>query len=248
MSRGLRADVALVERGLAESRNQAQRFIGAGEVWIGDRRVAKASDPVTSGDMARLEIRRANAGYVGRGAEKIEPALAAAGWSLDGARCLDVGASTGGFTERLLAAGAAEVWAVDVGHGQLHPRLRDDPRVRCLERTNFRHWDADVDGGGFDYAVMDVSFISLRLLLPPLRRALRPGGGAIVLVKPQFELGKGRIGRGGVVRDDDEIAEAVTMVREAAVAAGFAVRAEVAAGVVGRQGNREVFLLLAAPA
>ena len=246
MSRGPRADVALVDRGLAESRNQAQRFIGAGEVWIGDRRVAKASDPIAADDLARLEIRRANSGFVGRGAEKIEPALAAADWPLAGSRCLDVGASTGGFTERLLGDGAAAVWAVDVGHGQLHPRLRDDPRVRCLERTNFRHWDPSTQGGDFDYAVMDVSFISVRLLLPPLRAALRTGGGAIVLVKPQFELGKGRIGRGGVVRDDAEIAEAVDLVRAAAAEHGFAVRDEVPAGISGRQGNREVFLILEA--
>ncbi len=246
MSRGPRADVALVNRGLAESRNQAQRFIGAGEVWIGDRRVAKASDLIAADDLPRLEIRRANRGFVGRGAEKIEPALAAAAWPLHGTRCLDVGASTGGFTERLLGDGAAEVWAVDTGHGQLHPRLRNDPRVRCLERTNFRHWDASSDGGDFDYAVMDVSFISVRLLLPPLRAALRKGGGAIVLVKPQFELGKGRVGRGGVVRDETEIAAAVAMVREAAAEQGFAVRGEVPAGISGRQGNREVFLILEA--
>lgn len=247
MSRGKRADLALVDLGLVESRNQAQRFIGAGEVWIGDRRVAKASDPITDDDLSRLEIRRPNAGFVGRGAEKIEPALQAAGWTLAGARCIDIGASTGGFTERLLQDGAAHVAAVDVGHGQLHPRLRNDPRVACRERTNFRHWNPATSGGDFDFAVMDVSFISVRLLLP-LWAALRPGGEAIVLVKPQFELGKGRVGRGGVVRDDREIAEAVDLVRDEAVRLGFVARAEIPAGVSGRQGNREVFLILARPA
>lgn len=247
MSRGRRADLALVDLQLVESRNQAQRLIGAGEVWIGDRRVAKASDPISDDDLPRLEIRRPHAGFVGRGAEKIEPALEAAGWALAGTRCIDIGASTGGFTERLLQAGAAHVTAVDVGHGQLHPRLRDDPRVACLERTNFRYWDPATSGGSFDFAVMDVSFISVRLLLPPLWAALRPGGEAIVLVKPQFELGKGRVGRGGVVRNEREIAEAVDLVRDEALRLGFAARAEIPAAVPGRQGNREVFLILARP-
>ncbi|RMF16401.1 MAG: TlyA family RNA methyltransferase, partial [Candidatus Dadabacteria bacterium] len=240
MSKRQRADQALVELGLAESRNKAQAAIMAGQVWVGERRIDKPGQQLGTDDIAKLEIRRANDGYVGRGAQKLLPVLERTGIDASGRVCIDIGASTGGFTEVLLTQGASRVWAVDVGYGQLHPRLRDDPRVVVRERCNFRHWD-DPDAPAFDLAVMDVSFISVRKLLDPLARSLRPGGDALILVKPQFELGRDRVPRKGVVRDPALIDEAVQLVIDAAGAA-FEIRERYAAGVAGRKGNQEQFL------
>jgi len=243
-SKRRRADQAVVAAGLAPSRAQAERYIRAGEIWLDDRRVDKPGQALTQAQIAQLTLRRRGGGVVGRGADKLAPVLVQ-GPDPRGKTCLDVGASTGGFTEVLLGAGAAAVWAVDVGYGQLHPRLRNDRRVTVLERTNFRYWPPeDVAPPPFALAVMDVSFISVRLLLAPLAAALAPGGDAVVLVKPQFELGKERVPRGGVVRDPAEIEAAVTQVVDAALARGFALRARFAAGVAGKRGNREVFLWL----
>lgn len=245
---GERADVVLERLGLAESRTQAQRLILAGEVWLGDVRVAKPSTPVSLDDVGYLEVRRNGKGYVGRGAEKLAPVLDAAGWDVHGLVALDVGASTGGFSEVLLDRGAIAVWAVDVGYGQLHPRLRNDRRVTVLERTNFRYFDAAAAGLIADVAVMDVSFISATLLLAPLWKALKPSGRALILVKPQFELAKGQVPAGGVVRDENLIAAALKRVRAAAAEQGFVLGGTWPAGVPGRRGNRESFLELIRPA
>lgn len=242
----LRADVALEQLGLADSRTKAQAMIMAGEVWLGERRIEKPSTTIGEAALGQLDIRRDRQGFVGRGAEKLQPVLKATGWAVDQAVCLDVGASTGGFTEILLHAGAKQVWAVDVGYGQLHPKLRDDPRIVVRERVNFRHWRPE-DGLPFDLAVIDVSFISLKLLLQPLWSALKPGGRALLMVKPQFELERSEVPRTGVVSDPTLVAEAIRRVRAAAEVEGFRIVGEYPAGITGRKGNTEYFLAAIKP-
>jgi 23S rRNA (cytidine1920-2'-O)/16S rRNA (cytidine1409-2'-O)-methyltransferase len=197
-----RLDVEMVARGLADSREQAQRFILAGEVWVEGQRWDKASKPCAAG--LQMEV-RGHDRYVSRGGHKLEGALK--GFSLDvaGLRCLDVGASTGGFTDCLLQHGVGEVIAVDVGHGQLHWKLRNDPRVTVFEDVNARDLGTveleGVNPGSFDLVVCDVSFISLRLVLPPAFDLLDSGGRVVALIKPQFEAGRAEVGKGGIVRD-----------------------------------------------
>ncbi len=192
-----RLDLELVARGLAESREQAQRLILAGEVWVDGQRWDKASKPCAAG--LQVEV-RGHDRYVSRGGHKLEGALA--GFSLDvtGLRCLDLGASTGGFTDCLLQHGAREVVAVDVGHGQLHWKLRNDPRVVVHEGINARDLGF-LHPRRFDLVVADVSFISLRLVLPPAFDLLDSGGRIVALIKPQFEAGRAEVGKGGIVRD-----------------------------------------------
>ncbi|WP_293171282.1 TlyA family RNA methyltransferase [Oceanithermus sp.] len=240
MAERTRLDLALVERGLAESRAKAQELVRAGRVRVDGAVVTKPSHRVGPG--ARLEVEGPEP-YVGRAAHKLLGALEAFGIEPAGEVWADVGAGTGGFTQVLLERGARRVYAVDVGHGQLHPRLRADPRVVVMEGVNARHLEAlpePVDG-----AVMDLSFISSTLVLPGLRRWLRPGGKALVLVKPQFELGPGV--HAGVVRDPELRRRAVARVRSAARTLGFAVRDEVESPLPGKEGNREFWLYLEAP-
>jgi 23S rRNA (cytidine1920-2'-O)/16S rRNA (cytidine1409-2'-O)-methyltransferase len=195
-----RADIALVERGFFASRAKAREAIEAGLVTLDGRMVAKPSEPVA--EEARLE---ASAPYpwVSRGGVKLAAALDAFALDPAGLVCLDVGASTGGFTDCLLQRGAARVYAVDVGHGQLDARLRADPRVVVRERVNARRLSAEDVPESVDLAVVDVSFISLRLILPAVVARVRPGGAAVLLVKPQFEAGRGEVPRGGVVRSEE---------------------------------------------
>jgi 23S rRNA (cytidine1920-2'-O)/16S rRNA (cytidine1409-2'-O)-methyltransferase len=196
-----RLDLELVARGLAESREQAQRLILAGEVWVEGQRWDKASKPCAAA--LKVEV-RGHDRYVSRGGHKLEGALK--GFSLDvtGLRCLDLGASTGGFTDCLLQHGAREVVGVDVGHGQLHWKLRNDPRVVIHEGINARDL-AFLQSGDrpvrFDLVVADVSFISLRLVLPPAFDLLDSGGRVVALIKPQFEAGRAEVGKGGIVRE-----------------------------------------------
>jgi 23S rRNA (cytidine1920-2'-O)/16S rRNA (cytidine1409-2'-O)-methyltransferase len=199
--KGRRLDVELVERGLAESREQAQRLILAGEVWVEGQRWDKASKACAAS--AAIEVRGGDR-YVGRGGHKLEGALT--GFSLDvtGLRCLDLGASTGGFTDCLLQHGVREVVAVDVGHGQLHWKLRQDPRVHVCEGINARDLAAALPADKarpFDFIVADLSFISLRKVLPGAFDLLASGGRLCALVKPQFEAGREEVGKGGIVRD-----------------------------------------------
>jgi 23S rRNA (cytidine1920-2'-O)/16S rRNA (cytidine1409-2'-O)-methyltransferase len=230
-----RLDVLLVERGLAESRAQAQALVLAGRVPGYD----KPGMPVD--EAAELEVERPPP-YVSRGGEKLAHGLDAFGVDPRGRDCLDIGASTGGFTDVLLQRGAARVLAVDVGYGQLHERLRGDPRVTVMERTNARELRELPFAP--ELIVADVSFISLKLVLPPAFALARPGWEAVVLVKPQFEAGRKEVGKGGVVRDA-EVRRRV--VREMAVAA-LGWQAETAgvvdSGLPGPKGNREVFLHL----
>jgi 23S rRNA (cytidine1920-2'-O)/16S rRNA (cytidine1409-2'-O)-methyltransferase len=230
-----RLDVVLVERGLAESRAQAQALVLAGRVRGYDK-------PGTQVDPdAPLDV-EAPALYVSRGGEKLAHALDAFGVDPAGRDCLDVGASTGGFTDVLLQRGAARVIALDVGYGQLHDRIRRDERVIVLERTNAR----GVEELPFPPAlvVADVSFISLRVALPPALSLAAPGWEGVVLVKPQFEAGRAEVGKGGVVRDPDVRRRVVREIAAAAVGWGAETVAVVDSGLPGPKGNREVFLHL----
>ena len=229
-----RLDLLLVERGLAETRSQAQAFVLAGRV-PGHEKPGEQVD-----EDAALELTPTEP-YVSRGGIKLANALDAFAVDPSGADCLDVGASTGGFTDVLLQRGATRVIAVDVGYGQLHPRLRDDARVVVLERVNARHLDA------LPFAprlvVADVSFISVRKALPPALRLAAPGWHAVVLVKPQFEAGRADV-RGGVVRDPDVHRRVLHEVAEAALGWGAETVGVVDSGLPGPKGNREFFLHL----
>ena len=194
-----RADAALVERGLVESRAKAQALIMAGKVFAGERRIEKPGQPVAA--EAALTVRGRDHPWVSRGGLKLAAGLARFGIDPRGLTCLDIGASTGGFTDVLLTNGAAKVYAVDVGHGQLAWKLRQDPRVVVLERTNARRLTGTQVPEPVDLLVCDASFIGLRTLLPAPLALARPGARLIALVKPQFEVGKDRVGKGGVVRD-----------------------------------------------
>jgi len=190
-----------------------------------------------------VRLRGEDCRFVSRGGEKLAGALEDLGLDPAGRACLDIGASTGGFTDCLLQAGARRVTAVDVGYGQLHEKLRRDERVTVLERTNARTLSADLLPEAFDLVTADVSFISLRLLLPRLAE-IAPGADLLVLIKPQFEVEKGQVGKGGVVRDDALRAAAVARVRECAEKLGYAAAGQVDSRLPGPKGNREVFLWL----
>jgi 23S rRNA (cytidine1920-2'-O)/16S rRNA (cytidine1409-2'-O)-methyltransferase len=230
-----RLDVLLVERGLAESRTQAQALVLAGRVEGYDKPGTQVEET------ADLAV-RAPPPYVSRGGHKLAHALDALGVDPAGRDCLDVGASTGGFTDVLLQRGAARVAAVDVGYGQLHERLRGDLRVAVLERTNVRHLEQLPFEP--DLIVCDVSFISVRLALPPALALAHPGWEALVLVKPQFEAGRAEVGKGGVVRDEGVRRRVVREIADAALAWGGQTAAAVDSGLPGPKGNREVFLHL----
>ena len=252
----MRADQLLVERGLAVSRSQAQRLIAGGVQWrlgaTAFRRVAKNGEEVpTAAELVLMDD--AEARYVSRGGLKLEGALKAAGWDVSGWRCLDVGQSTGGFTDCLLTLGAAQVVGIDVGRDQLHPRLRSDPRVVCIEGLNARELqpgDARLPAAeqGFDLVVGDVSFISLTLVLPGLLAGLRPGGHLLMLVKPQFELQPGQVGKGGIVRDPALYEQVEARIRQACAAAGLQVQAWRDSPIAGGDGNREFFVQAVRPA
>jgi 23S rRNA (cytidine1920-2'-O)/16S rRNA (cytidine1409-2'-O)-methyltransferase len=239
-----RLDELVVARGLAESRTKAQALILAGRVLVDDVPVDKPGTRVAEG--AALRVRGEERRYASRGGEKLAGALADLGVSVAGKRCLDVGASTGGFTDCLLQHGAAHVIALDVGYGQLDVRLRGDPRVRVIERVNAREMSAAHVPAEppVELAVVDVSFISATLVLPRIA-ALAPRAELLVMVKPQFEVGRARVGKGGVVRDDADRAIAVARVRGAAEALGYEARGSADSRLAGPAGNREVFLWLA---
>ncbi len=194
-----RLDVLLVELGMAETRAKAQATIMSGLVFVGGQRVDKPGTSVLK--TAEIEVRGNTLKYVSRGGLKLEKAMTSFGLALDGCICGDIGASTGGFTDCMLQNGAVKVYAVDVGYGQLDWKLRSDERVVSLERTNARNLTHEEIPEELDFASVDVSFISLKLILPALARVLKSGGHAVCLVKPQFEAGKEKVGKKGVVRD-----------------------------------------------
>lgn len=241
MNQAVRLDRALVEAGLARSRGQASEAIRAGRVTVNDQEVLRPSHQVTDTD--RLAVSGGDH-YVSRGAHKLLGALVETGLVVP-ARVLDAGASTGGFTQVLLEAGAERVYAVDVGHGQLAAQLRDDPRVVVRERFNLRELDLDqVEGAPVDLVVADVSFISIKLLLQPLFDVLSASGSALVLVKPQFELGRSALNDKGVVRDEALRLAAVQAVIQDAERVGFRLAGQQESALPGESGNREYFLHL----
>ena len=245
----LRLDKLLVERGLATSRERAQAQILAGKVLVNGQKIEKAGTAVNLD--CEVQLLGENLKYVGRGGLKLEKALEH--WHIDvaGKVCLDVGASTGGFTDCLLQYGAARVIAVDTGHGQIDFRLRQDARVRLLEKTNARYLTREQLGETVDLVVMDVSFISAALVLPavftsafPDSLAERQGRQAVILVKPQFEVGRRQVGKGGIVRDVTAQTAAVEKIREALIALKCAHTDVIESPILGAEGNRE-FLLYA---
>jgi 23S rRNA (cytidine1920-2'-O)/16S rRNA (cytidine1409-2'-O)-methyltransferase len=247
MARRTRLDAELVRRGLARSREQAVELIDAGRVEVRGTVARKAAAMVDPAEPVRVVGGEAGDGYVSRGGHKLAGALAAfapMGLTVAGKRCLDAGASTGGFTDVLLRAGAARVVAVDVGYGQLAWSLRSDPRVEVHDRTNVRSLVPEQIGGPVQLTVADLSFISLRLVLAALAACTDPGGDLLPMVKPQFEVGKGRVGDGGVVRDPALRAEAVLDVARYAAELGLAVAGVTPSPLPGPSGNVEFFLWL----
>jgi 23S rRNA (cytidine1920-2'-O)/16S rRNA (cytidine1409-2'-O)-methyltransferase len=246
----MRADQLLLDRGLAASRSQAQRLIASGVEWrLGTKpwqRVTKNGDELPLPCELRL-LDNAEARYVSRGGLKLEGALLSSGLSPQGWRCLDVGQSTGGFTDCLLQQGAAQVVGLDVGHGQLHPRLREDARVVCVERINARELEANdarvpEAADGFDLVVGDLSFISLTLVLPALLPLLKKSGALLMLVKPQFELQPSDIGKGGLVKDAASYVQVEARLREACAALNLNVMGYWPSAIAGGDGNQEFWI------
>ena len=246
----MRADQLLLDRGLAASRSQAQRLIASGVEWrLGTKpwqRVSKNGDELPLPCEVRL-LDTAEARYVSRGGLKLEGSLQSSGLTAQGLRCLDVGQSTGGFTDCLLQHGAAQVVGLDVGHGQLHPRLRDDARVVCVERINARELQADDERvpdaqEGFDLVVGDLSFISLTLVLPALLPLLKKGGALLMLVKPQFELQPSDIGKGGLVKDVASYVQVEARLREACAGLNLNVLGYWPSAIAGGDGNQEFWI------
>jgi len=237
VARKVRIDQLLVERGLAPSRTRAQALVMAGKVLAAGARVDKAGRLVPQD--TPLEVVGADHPWVSRGGVKLAAALDAFGIDPKGKSCLDVGASTGGFTHVLLARGAARVVALDVGHGQLDWRLRTDPRVEVREGVNARTLSPEEVPGPFHLITVDVSFISLRLVLPALVPLLAAHGDLVALVKPQFEAGRGEVGKGGVVRDPQVREAAIATVIDAAARAGLRCLQRLESPILGPAGNRE---------
>jgi 23S rRNA (cytidine1920-2'-O)/16S rRNA (cytidine1409-2'-O)-methyltransferase len=242
----VRLDRELVRRGLAPSREAAAEAIAAGRVLVSGAPAAKPSRMVAAGEP--IQVATAQRRWASRGAGKLAPALDRLGVEVAGRRCLDAGASTGGFTDVLLERGAAAVVAVDVGRGQLDARLRADPRVEVHDGCNVRFLEPEAIGGPVELTMADLSFISLRLVLPALAAATRPDGELLLLVKPQFEAGRQAVGKGGVVRDPAAWAGAVRSVAEAAAELGLGPAGVCPSPLPGPSGNVEFFLLLRAGA
>jgi 23S rRNA (cytidine1920-2'-O)/16S rRNA (cytidine1409-2'-O)-methyltransferase len=240
-----RLDALLVARGLARSREQARGLILAGSVLVDGRKVDKAGTAVA--EAAEVRILTPPSPYVSRGGEKLAGALDHFAIDPAGLFCIDIGISTGGFTDCLLRRGARRVVGIDVGYGQVALILRDDPRVVLHERTNIRRFDATEVPERADLVVIDVSFISLDLVLPTAKEIARAGGTILALVKPQFEVGKGEVGKGGVVRDAAKHEAVLDKVEAQAALIGLVPRGRVASVLLGPKGNREFFVRLERP-
>lgn len=237
-----RIDKILVERGLADSRARAQALILAGQVLVSEQRVDKPGYTVDSS--AEIRIKGETLRYAGRGGLKLEAALGEFQIDPTGKNCIDVGASTGGFTDCLLQHGAARVWAVDVGHNQLVWKLRQDPRVVSLEGVNARGLSPEQFPVRFDLATVDVSFISLDKILPALKTCLALDADCIALIKPQFEVGKGEVGKGGIVTDPGQHRRVLLEVTRGARAMGFHPLGLIESPILGGEGNREFLIYL----
>lgn len=242
MQKKTRLDVAVFEQGYAPSREKAKALIMAGIVYVNNQKVDKAGFELKEGDV--LEVRGKTLQYVSRGGLKLEKAMQEFPITLDGKVCMDVGASTGGFTDCMLQNGAVKVYSVDVGYGQLAWKLRIDERVVNLERTNFRYATREQIPDEIDFASVDVSFISLKHILPNLNTLLAPDGQAVCLIKPQFEAGKEKVGKKGVVRDLNVHLEVVENVINLAVENGFSVMGLQFSPIKGPEGNIEYLIYL----
>ena len=237
MSNKTRLDILLTERGLAESRQKAQAVIMAGHVFVAGQRVDKPGTAVLSD--APIEVRGHTLPYVSRGGLKLEKAMKTFPITLTDKICADIGASTGGFTDCMLQNGARKVYSVDVGYGQLDWKLRSDPRVVCMERTNARYLTPEQIPDPLDFASIDVSFISLKLIFPALYGLLRQGGEIACLIKPQFEAGREKVGKMGVVRDPAVHLEVLEHFTQHAAEAGFTVKGIDFSPIRGPEGNIE---------
>ena len=237
-----RLDERMLADGLAETRSRAQSLIRVGRVLVDDTPVDKPGTSIRSD--ARVRVRGEDRRFVSRGGEKLAGALEDLGVDPTGRICLDIGASTGGFTDCLLQAGARHVFAVDVGYGQFDACLREDSRVTVMERTNARHLEAAALDPQPNFVVIDVSFISVRLLLPNLAGQL-PAAELLIMVKPQFEVGREQVGKGGVVRDPELRAAAVADVKQCATELGWTASGEAESRLTGPKGNQEIFVRFA---
>jgi 23S rRNA (cytidine1920-2'-O)/16S rRNA (cytidine1409-2'-O)-methyltransferase len=235
-----RIDKLLVEHGLAESRTKAQAMVMAGVVLVNEQRVAKPSEQFPLNAVIRVKHSEdPTARFVGRGGLKLEAALQTFALDVTGLTCIDVGASTGGFTDCLLQRGAGKVYALDVGHNQIDWRLRNDERVEVHEGVNARYLHAEDFEVSFDLAVIDVSFISVTKVLPAIVPLLKAGGRLIVLIKPQFEVGKGEVGSGGIVRNSEKRARVVEEVNQCAASLGLNSIGVIESPIQGAEGNVE---------
>lgn len=238
-----RLDVLLVKLGLAQSREKARAVIMAGKVFVQDQREDKAG-AMFDVQKVRITVKDDGMKYVSRGGYKLEKAMDAFGIRLEGCVCMDIGASTGGFTDCMLQNGAAKVYAVDVGQGQLDWSLRSDARVVCMEKTNFRYLTRDRIDEAPDFASVDVSFISLTKILLPARKLLKEGAKMVCLIKPQFEAGREKVGKKGVVRDSAVHREVIEKIFDFADLSGFTVRGLTYSPIKGPEGNIEYLIFL----
>jgi 23S rRNA (cytidine1920-2'-O)/16S rRNA (cytidine1409-2'-O)-methyltransferase len=241
----VRADVLLTEQGHASSRARAQALILAGKVFVGERRIEKSGEALDPGSL--IEVREPDHPFVSRGGVKLEGVLEAFEYNPSGKVVADFGASTGGFTDCLLQRGASAVFAIDVGYGQLHEKLRRDPRVTSMERTNARYLTRADLPEPVDLVVIDASFIGLEKLLPAAYDILVPGGDVLALIKPQFQVGQDKVGKGGVVRNMEVRREAVRALVRDAEELGFERVAEADSVITGPKGNQETFIWLRRP-
>jgi 23S rRNA (cytidine1920-2'-O)/16S rRNA (cytidine1409-2'-O)-methyltransferase len=240
-----RIDKLLLDRGLVASREAGRARILAGEVLVDERPVTKAGSLVNTG--AAIRLKGTSAPYASRGGAKLAQALHDFHIDAGGKVALDVGASTGGFTDCLLQHGARRVFAVDVGYGQLDWKLRNDPRVVVFEKTNIRYLPISALPCRVDLATIDVSFISLKLVLPALLKLLEAGADVVALIKPQFEVGKGQVGKGGIVRSSEDHRRVVEEIESAAVGLGFQQHGVIESPLLGAKGNKEFLIHLSFP-
>ena len=240
MAEKLRLDTELAARGLTESREKAKALIMAGQVYVNGQKELKAGATVKKDD--KIEVRGSQNPFVSRGGLKLQKAAEKFDIDLDGCICMDIGASTGGFTDCMLSHGAKKVYSIDVGYGQLAWKLRTDERVVNMERTNFRYVTHEQIPEEIDFASLDVSFISLRIILPVLRELLKQNGEAVCLIKPQFEAGREKIGKKGVVRDPEVHTEVVENICNFALESGFSVLHLDYSPIKGPEGNIEYLM------
>lgn len=237
-----RLDVALFERGFVDSREKGKALIMAGLVYLNGKKETKAGAPVKSEDC--IELRGEKMPYVSRGGYKLEKAVKQFGLKLDNCVCMDIGASTGGFTDCMLINGASKVYSIDVGYGQLAWKLRNDSRVVNMERTNFRYVTHEEIEEDIDFASVDVSFISLKHIIPPMHSLLKNGGQAVCLIKPQFEAGKEKVGKNGVIRDISVHYEVVKSIYDFVLENGFSVLNLDFSPIKGPKGNIEYLIFI----